>query len=367
MFKSSVGVSYIEPVAKTKTSPILRYVLLQKWQFRCAWCGQPLLYENMEGDHLVPEWLAGQRLAEVLRGLGLPDDYDLQSTRNRAPLCRNCNNRLKGPRPPRFLPAISEILERAELLAPDIDAEVARVLTRRELQGVAKTVLKSVASPEAVPGIRRAAEEFVSLAGGPLPTYEPFASPGALADSPRCSHCFSGVAFCPDCWDGSRGTGHVVEAEGRRHPYPSFGATLWAKGAEPTKCPRCEGLGAIRCPFCCGTGKSGWEPRFQTGDLVTFDPSATPDAIRPMVGLVQFHMADGRGFRLEDWLGCTFEVMDFRIPILQASGPAEQPQMGPADVAYALATVEGPRRIVAYALGQSLSLVMRPEPYLRLK
>jgi hypothetical protein len=320
----------------------------------------------VEADHLIPEWLEGEQLRYALRQLDKPDDFDLQCTANRAPLDATCNKKLKGP-DLLFLPAVASVLVRAKDKAPAIEAEIASLKASEKVQGLMAAVLASVDSPAVLPAVQEAAELLAWQAGGPPPTVEPPTSPAQIADSPPCAHCFGGVTFCPDCWNGSQCTGKTVEAGGKRHPYPSTGASIWAKGAEPEECWRCHGLGAIRCPFCCGTGRSGWDPPFHTGDLVAFDPSVSAAELRSMVGLVPLQLDDGHQFSVRDWMGFTFEIMDYRVPIQQTSGPHHMPEMAPADIAYALATTDGLRRVVAYALGRCLSLVSRPEPNLRLQ
>lgn len=58
-------------------------------------CSRPIDLQSMEVDHVVPESLEGNpiRLAQVLRDLGRPDAFDIQSFANWLPACRGCNGR----------------------------------------------------------------------------------------------------------------------------------------------------------------------------------------------------------------------------------------------------------------------------------
>lgn len=76
----------------------------QKWAVfkvhgeRCYLCRAPIDLRTMEIDHVIPESLLDgpEQLAEAIRSLGLPHDFDLNSFENWLPSCRNCNNQKRA-------------------------------------------------------------------------------------------------------------------------------------------------------------------------------------------------------------------------------------------------------------------------------
>src|SRR5438132_4780397 len=77
---------------------------------RCIWCSQPIPYQEMEVEHLIPKDLEGDELPRVLALHGLPPDYDLEALENLAPSCRNCNSR-RSTCPPPDTPIIAILLD----------------------------------------------------------------------------------------------------------------------------------------------------------------------------------------------------------------------------------------------------------------
>src|ERR1700704_1037426 len=79
-------------------TPALRIGLWEAHKRRCAYCGEPLSYRELEVDHLVPQHLADspREMRRVLGRLGLPSDFDLNDRRNLLPVHRHCNNRKSG-------------------------------------------------------------------------------------------------------------------------------------------------------------------------------------------------------------------------------------------------------------------------------
>ncbi len=76
-------------------SPSERFAVHVTHGEKCYMCSKPLDLQSMEVDHVVPESLEGNpiRLAQVLRDLGRPDAFDIQSFANWLPACRGCNGR----------------------------------------------------------------------------------------------------------------------------------------------------------------------------------------------------------------------------------------------------------------------------------
>jgi hypothetical protein len=99
---------------------------------KCAWCGIPIRYADMEVEHIIPKSLAGEELGEVLKLHGLSQDFDLDSIRNLVPSCRKCNGD-KAARVPPEKPIITMMLESAAGREPVIVEESKTEITRRDL------------------------------------------------------------------------------------------------------------------------------------------------------------------------------------------------------------------------------------------
>src|SRR5882762_6248935 len=91
-------------------NPQERFALYLVGRERCIWCSQPILYSEMEVEHIVPKYLQGDELSQTLALHGLPPDYDLDALENLAPSCGKCNG-LKGIRTPPDRPIIAIMLD----------------------------------------------------------------------------------------------------------------------------------------------------------------------------------------------------------------------------------------------------------------
>ena len=97
---------------------------------KCAYCGEPVSYRELEIDHIIPQYLGGnlQALAELLSTLGLARDFDLNDTYNLLPAHRYCNAKKAGmvfqPQNARFY------LELASKLADRVAKEAQKHLRR---------------------------------------------------------------------------------------------------------------------------------------------------------------------------------------------------------------------------------------------
>lgn len=82
-------------MSKRAFSPSERFAVHVTHGEKCYVCSKPLDFQSMEVDHVVPESLEGNpiRLAQVLRDLGRPDDFAIQSFANWLPACRRCNGK----------------------------------------------------------------------------------------------------------------------------------------------------------------------------------------------------------------------------------------------------------------------------------
>src|SRR3712207_3691898 len=116
---------------------LVRLALFEAWDARCVWCRQPLFFNQMEVEHLIPKSLGEhgneQSKAEVLRLHGLDAQYDVHALENLAPSCRPCNGG-KGDRPPPDAPSITLQLGRAREKAPGIRDVAERMRGDRSIQ-----------------------------------------------------------------------------------------------------------------------------------------------------------------------------------------------------------------------------------------
>jgi len=62
---------------------------------RCYLCNDLLTMKTVEIDHIIPESLEQQpeQLAKILKSLGCPDDFKVNSFENWMPACRPCNGK----------------------------------------------------------------------------------------------------------------------------------------------------------------------------------------------------------------------------------------------------------------------------------
>jgi hypothetical protein len=73
-----------------------RYAIWQVHDGRCFYDGEPVAFNDMEIDHLVPESYAekpADRRVAAFSALSLPADYDVRGYYNLVPACGRCNGR----------------------------------------------------------------------------------------------------------------------------------------------------------------------------------------------------------------------------------------------------------------------------------
>jgi hypothetical protein len=92
--------------------PLLRLALFEAWAEACQWCGRPVIFADMQVEHIIPLKLKDEKLRAVLHLHQLPDSYDREATPNLTISCGHCN-RGKSNRPPPRAPVITLLLERA--------------------------------------------------------------------------------------------------------------------------------------------------------------------------------------------------------------------------------------------------------------
>jgi hypothetical protein len=115
---SSTPAHGIGPIMSTQTFNLFqRRAIWEAHAKRCAYCGDPIAFRDVEIDHIVPESFA-EKLTDWERTrseLGLPANFDLRSLGNLVPACRSCNQR-KSDRlllPGRAVIEISRAMEKA--------------------------------------------------------------------------------------------------------------------------------------------------------------------------------------------------------------------------------------------------------------
>lgn len=157
---------------------LTRLALFERWGETCVWCGRPLIFADMEVEHLLPKSLTGDELAAALRLHGRPQDLDLDSLENLAPSCGPCN-RTKGNRPPPDTPRISTLLRDAHDRAPRIRANAERLAKSRSVQRALTIVLTAVGTGDepTIRKLREAVDElrvgFAEATGRPLGAIHP--------------------------------------------------------------------------------------------------------------------------------------------------------------------------------------------------
>lgn len=87
------------------SSPIVKYALYLEYEGKCFYEGTPLRFKDMHIDHIIPKYLVGtEKLGKLLKKLGLPEDFNINSIYNLVP-CRPNINQVKNKNlyPDKFL------------------------------------------------------------------------------------------------------------------------------------------------------------------------------------------------------------------------------------------------------------------------
>jgi hypothetical protein len=81
-------------MAKQRFTAHERLAIWTAYDKRCFICSEPVGLREARMDHIIPEIMADRadQLLALLRSLGLPDDFDVQSYRNIACGCDRCNS-----------------------------------------------------------------------------------------------------------------------------------------------------------------------------------------------------------------------------------------------------------------------------------
>jgi 5-methylcytosine-specific restriction endonuclease McrA len=97
--------------------PHIRVALFEAYSEICQWCKHPLVFADMQIDHIFPENSTPEKLAEMIEMHGQPSDFDVHATYNLVPTCGPAN-RHKSDRIPPVAPIITFMLETARKKAP---------------------------------------------------------------------------------------------------------------------------------------------------------------------------------------------------------------------------------------------------------
>lgn len=111
---------------------LLRLALFETYDDTCQWCRKPLIFSQMEVDHLIPQSCNDEEVAMLATMHGRPADFDVQATYNLIPSC-GPDNRHKSDRHPPDAPIISLMLDKAAELAPKIERRAQRHSARNRL------------------------------------------------------------------------------------------------------------------------------------------------------------------------------------------------------------------------------------------
>lgn len=111
---------------------LIRFVLWEVWGQRCAICGEYILFQNTQTDHLIPQTTPIDRLAQISEERNLPDDFDVNGLENLAPSCILCNNRKSNDDYSKVL-QFDILLSRARKRKPDAERVVRRFRSNRDI------------------------------------------------------------------------------------------------------------------------------------------------------------------------------------------------------------------------------------------
>lgn len=126
-----------------------RYAVFTVHGERCYLSGCPIDLKTMQVDHVIPESLQDdpERLREVLRVLGRPEGFNLNSYENWLPACGPCNNR-KRNRVFSPSPLIQLELDRAEEKASSVRKLAEKVVREREIAAALNTIERAAEQEE---------------------------------------------------------------------------------------------------------------------------------------------------------------------------------------------------------------------------
>lgn len=129
-------------------SIIERRSLLEAHNRRCFYHGEPLLFNDMEVDHLIPisvEADSGEK-ASILQQLGQSGEFNFNSFGNFVPACRQCNQRKRDLKLEIGFIAIS--LAKTLALLPRIEELISKYTAQAKTEKFRVTVLTALENSE---------------------------------------------------------------------------------------------------------------------------------------------------------------------------------------------------------------------------
>lgn len=125
-------------MSTTRFPTTTRAALWQANERRCFYCGDPVAFAALEIDHIIPE--GGADCRQLIAELGLPQDFDMQSSHNLVPTHAHCNRRKSDHR------FSKETLRYYLELAKARQPLVVKELDRLRLQAVNERLLITLAA-----------------------------------------------------------------------------------------------------------------------------------------------------------------------------------------------------------------------------
>ena len=160
-------------MSKQRVSTSLKYALWEAYDFKCFYHGEPLRWDELSVDHIIPEYLAAQpeALAQVLQQVGLRPGWSLTATANLVPACRACNERKRATLPHRnqlilWLQEAAEKAPEVEVLRRRFKEQRRMDRAKAQLEFALATGLLSEADLGRMMAAAAAGEDLVSLTAG---------------------------------------------------------------------------------------------------------------------------------------------------------------------------------------------------------
>lgn len=134
-------------MAKYRLKYNQRYAVYKVFKGICQWCGEPVEYQNLHVDHVIPEDILKdpETLKKVLKSYGYDNSFDINDYENWIPAHPNCNQR-KSTKAYEGLPIIKTILENCasnKSSAEKIEIKLNEAPKKSELLAAIEGALKS--------------------------------------------------------------------------------------------------------------------------------------------------------------------------------------------------------------------------------
>lgn len=98
-------------MSKYRFSDSEKYAIYEVLGPKCVWCNTPVVYKDCEIDHVIPESTTASELQKIKLHYKLPDEFELNSFYNWAPIHSRCN-RSKSSKTFELAPFIGDLLHK---------------------------------------------------------------------------------------------------------------------------------------------------------------------------------------------------------------------------------------------------------------